>query len=193
MKKLTTLLLVSILLVLGLLSTGNSVTEQRIWITVSVSVPADVTVVNTATTNWSILNKPFSFVTNREIATIVSNSGSANEAFRLAVQNFGTLHVDGWTNSTTTANGVDIYVLQALFDTQGSEPATNDYVSDDVVTVNAQTATASVFANASRPTNAANVVPGGKRNLWLKFTLPSGGVANPVSPTCRLVISAEVK
>ena len=193
MKKLTILLLLSILLVLGLLSTGNSATEQRIWITVSVSVPADVTVVNTTTTNWTISGHPFSFVTNRDVATIISNSGNANEAFRLAVQSFGTLHVDGWTNSTTTANGVDTYVLQALFDTQGSKPATNDYVSDDVVTVNAQTATASVFANASRPTNAENVVPGGKRKLWLKFTLPSGGVANPVSPTCRLVISAEVK
>jgi len=193
MKKIATLLLLSILLILGLLLTGYSATEQRIWITVSVSVPADVTVVNTATTNWSILNKPFSFVTNRDVATIVSNSGDANEAFRLAVQNFGTLHVDGWTNSTTTANGVDTYVLQALFDTQGSKPATNDYVGDDVVTVDAQPATANIFANSSRATNAANVVPGGKRNLWLKFKIPSGGVAKPVSPTCRLVISAEVK
>lgn len=195
MKKLLIIMLVLGLGLMMLPTLSQADTNVYLFITVSVSTPSDITVVNyTTVSNWDILNKSFSFITNRDVATIVSNSSAANESFRLAVESFGALGTSGWTNSTTTANGVNTYVLQALFSgTAESQPSTNWYAADDVVIVNPNTATGSVFASANFTVNASNVPNAEKRNLWMKFQIPTSGVANPVQPTCRLIISAQIQ
>ncbi len=197
MKKLLIIMLVLGLGLMMLPTLSQADTNVYLFITVSVSTPSDITVVNyTTVSNWDILNKSFSFITNRDVATIVSNSSAANESFRLAVESYGNFGTDGWANSTTTTNGVNTYVLQALFSgTSEGQPSTNTnwYAADDVVIFNPKTATGSVFASLNFTTNASNVPNGGKRNLWMKFKIPTSGIAHPVQPTCRLIISAQIQ
>ncbi len=166
-------------------------TTQNIWITVSVVASADIVVPNASTvSNWNITGVSFNFVTNRVDAIIVSNAGAANEIFQLSVASLGS----GWTNSTTTANGVNTYVLQGIFNSLSDAQATNsDFDSGDVVVADVSNASATHFGNALWSTNGDNVDPASKRQLWLRYVVPSGGLASPATPTCRLTISATLK
>jgi len=198
MKK---LLIAVLILGLGMVmmpAEGKAYTNQNVWIIVSVSVPASVVVVNTTTTNWNIGAKPLNFVTNRDVYTIVSNDSGGPEAFRLSLQTVAS----PWTNSITTNNGLNTYVLQALFvDTTTTKPADTEYSaqtgSDDVVTVTPVDATATNFGNStSTSTNASYVLDGEVRHLWLKYKNPNAvTVTDPGAggPVVRLIISATVK
>ena len=72
------LMLLAVVLAIALIFSAaelKAATNQNIWITVSCIGTNSIIVVNTATTNWSVLNKPFTFLTNRDVATVVSNDG----------------------------------------------------------------------------------------------------------------------
>ena len=71
-------LIVSFLILMFSVTDLKAQTTQNIWITVSCTGTLSILVVNPAVpgvTNWFVTNKPFSFLTNRDVATIVSNSG----------------------------------------------------------------------------------------------------------------------
>jgi len=164
---------------------------NNIWISVTVTAPASFVITNLSTTNWNITGN-FNYVTNRDVATVLSNDGSASIAFILSLTNLGT-----WTNSVDNINGVDEYVLQAIFNGIGDAQATNsNYTNDDVVVTIPIQATTTNFANAALwPGNDGSFVgPGEKRNLWLRYQLPSGGSVNGGQPySCKLIITATVK
>jgi len=189
MKKLLIIMMVLGLVVVMMPVVGNSAQTQNIWITVSVYAPVNIIVQNTITTQWYITNVNFGDITNRDTATIVSNAGSAAIDLGLAVVN---LDAD-WVNSLTTAPGNDIYVLQGIFNNVGNSQATNsDYDVLDVIKTNTVYATVTNFGNPTWFTNGNNVANNDRRQLWLKFTVPTSGHANPSQPTCQLVISGQL-
>ncbi len=174
----------------------KAATSQNIWITVSISGTNSIVVTNPATngsTNWNILNVPFNFTTNRQVSTVISNDGLITETLGLQLEN---LFVN-WTNSIDVFNNIDVYVLQGIYKTNASSrPAPLDYSSDngtddDVITVTPQDSDTFKFGSDAI-NNGVGVLPGGKRELWLKMQVPTGGNPNnpPVSPTVRCIISS---
>lgn len=193
-SKFLVLVLFAVLLLSGVQKLDAAPT-QNIWITVSISATVSValTAGSLATTNWSILNTVFSKQTNRAVASVISNDGFVNERLALQVEHMGVLGLSGWTNSTTPANGNNIFVLQGLFGNTGSVlPPPANYAADDVITVNLQGCNSSVFANTGWGSHlqATNVAPEARRDLRLMLTVPSSGVSAPAAPTMRCIVSA---
>lgn len=193
--------LIIFLLVLGLfmmfsVADLKAATSQNIWITVSCTATVHVFVVNNFTTNWSVTNVGFNFVTNRSVATSVSNDGNVTETLNLALMNEGMFGTTGWSNSASTNNAQDIYVLQGLFAQDSSgQPPSNVYSrtngSDDVITLTPQDCSSTIFGDTFQFTDTGvSVGPGDKRDLWLKLQVPSGGLTQPDKPTMRCIISA---
>lgn len=170
--------------------------SQNIWITVSCVAPVSVYVVNNSTTNWIVNNVAFGFITNRGVASSVSNDGNVTETLNLALDNQGAFGTTGWSNSASTNNNLNIYVLQGLFAQDlSARPLSNVYSrtngSDDVILVSPQDSTSIMFGDTFQFTGTGvSVNPGTKRDLWLKLQVPSSGLITPVIPTMRCIISA---
>lgn len=193
MKKLSIVLTIVLTIVLMFFAANlKAAPTQNIWITVSVSVGVDVTVLDSVTniaTPWLVLNKPFSFITNRDTAISVSNSGLATTTLSLGVISLGVFGSTGWTNRAT--QGLNEFVLNGLFGPDGSaQPAPATYIANDVITTAQQDATVdTIFGDASLSPGGVAVNPADKRDLWLLLLLPTSGIASPVTPTMQVIVS----
>jgi len=164
---------------------------QNIWIKVSISATNSIVIANGAT-NWNVMGVPFDFIALRGTNSVVSNDGLITETLGLQLDTLGS----GWTNSTDLANGLNEYVLQGIFMTNGSvQPASGtfsvDTGTDDIITVTATDSDNTTFTfGTSAVNNGVGLNPGDRRDLWLKLQVPSSGTPTPGQPTIRCIVTS---
>jgi len=193
MKKLTIVLTIVFTIVL-LLSVAElkAASQQSIQITVTCIGTVSLYILDTPviTTNWT-LSRPFGTFTNRGVPSIISNDGNVTEDLSLQLDSKGILGSTGWTNSVDDFAGIDEYVLQGLVGQAGSvQPGDGVYVLNDVITETQTTCSAAIFGDVVFSENGTGITPNQKRDLWLKLTVPTGGVQNPDSPTIECIVTA---
>ncbi len=169
----------------------KAATSQNIWITVSIAGTNSIVVINglvPGSTNWSVTNVPFGFITNRQVSTVISNDGLITETLGLQLDCLAS----GWTNSTAIGAGIDVYELTGIFATNGSsQPLVGDYILDDVITVTpTDSDNTTVTFGQDAANNGYGILPAEIRELWLKLKVPTGGIVGPAKPTMRLIISS---
>jgi hypothetical protein len=114
-------------------------------------------------------------VTTSDSKINVTNNGNVIETFTLGI--FDADDRDEWTNSSSeTGAGSNVYVLSGIFCAISDSPtgaSFNEGDSEDVLTMDSQTATDTKFAYTGGGDNAVSVPVSGVCSLWLRLDMPT--------------------
>jgi hypothetical protein len=115
-------------------------------------------------------------------AVIVTNSGNVSENYvlRATTATAGTPCIIGSTP------GADRFVLQSIF--HPSQPSSENFASEDVLTVNNQSASSTIFSAGSE--TGVNVDLNAARNLWFQIQTPTG-ISTDQEQIFKVTITAE--
>ena len=175
--------MIFVLLVVGLLGlwTVESV-DAADTATITVTVTCRSLGVTVSPTTWAIPGVVELNSINLSTAFTVTNTGNAQQDFRLNAANSA-----DWTIGATP--GSNIFRMSAIF--KDTAPLATDFIANDDLTTAAVTATAAIFCiDADLPAvKGYDVLAAATRNLWLRFQAPTATTAT-VSQSITVTITA---